>query len=101
MTAEEQPIGCTPAEQNFRERLAWITSLTRDALRSSERDDLVLEPRYAPEAASREREMVRKEQAYCAFLTFELHEQPDELQLKITAPEDANADTLFRPFTHS
>jgi hypothetical protein len=69
-------------------------------MRSYDRDDLVLNLRYASEAASRVREMVRKEQACCSFLTFEMHERPDEVRLTIRAPEDARAsvDALFEPF---
>jgi hypothetical protein len=59
---------------NYRARLAWIGELTRDALLGSERRGLVLELRYALEAADRVREMVRMEQACCAFLTFDLQE---------------------------
>jgi hypothetical protein len=100
MTMESQPVACTLAEGDFRERIVWIATLTRDALRSHERDDLVLNLRYAPEAASRVGEMMRKEQTCCAFLTFEMHEHPDEVRLTITAPENARAvaDALFEPF---
>lgn len=100
MTMETQPIACTLAGEDFRERIAWIASLTRDALRSHDRDDLVLRLRYAPEAASRVGEMIRKEQMCCAFLMFEVREDPDEVQLTITAPENARAvaDALFEPF---
>jgi hypothetical protein len=44
MTTEGQPVACALAERDFRERLAWIATLTRDALRRYERDDLVLSP---------------------------------------------------------
>ena len=100
MTTEGQPIACTLAQGDFRERLAWIAGLTRDAMRSYHRDDLVLNLRYASEAANRVREMVRKERACCSFLTFEMHERPDEVRLTIRAPEHAraSADALFEPF---
>ena len=100
MTTEGQPIACTLAGGDFRERLAWIAALTRDTMRSYDRDDLVLNLRYAPEAASRVRGMVRKEQACCSFLTFEMHEPPDEVRLTIRAPENAraSADALFELF---
>jgi hypothetical protein len=44
--------------------------------------------------------MMRQEQTYCAFLTFEMHEHPDEVWLTIRAPEDARAaaDALFEQF---
>ena len=97
---ESQPVACTLAGGDLQERIAWIATLTRDALRSYDRDDLVLHLRYAPEAASRVDEMMRKEQMCCAFLTFEMHEHPDEVRLTITAPESARAlaDALFEPF---
>ena len=100
LTTEGQPIACTLAGGDLRERLAWIAALTRDTMRSDERTDLVLTLRYAPEAASRVREMVRKEQACCSFLTFEMHEHPDEVRLTIRAPENAraSADALFGLF---
>jgi hypothetical protein len=94
------PIACTLAPGEFKDRLAWIGALTRDALRGHERRDLVLDLRYAPEAGERVREMVRNEQACCSFLTFDLQEAPDEIRLTITAPESAReaADMLFEQF---
>jgi Protein of unknown function (DUF1153) len=82
---------------------AWIGTLVRDALRGSERDDLTLCLRFAPEAVQRIQDMVRKEQACCSFLTFEMEERPQELWLIIRAPEAARAaaDALFAQFTAS
>lgn len=97
---EAQPIACTLAPGEFNDRLAWINALTRDALRSHERRDLVLELNYAPEARNRVREMVRNEQACCPFLNFDLREERGQVRLIITAPEAAReaADTLFEQF---
>ena len=97
---ENQPIACTLIEGDFRDRLAWIAELTRDALRSYERADLTLKLRYDPESVQRVQEMIRKERACCAFLTFEIREQADEVWLTIKAPEDARttAEALFEPF---
>lgn len=97
---ESQPVACSLAAGDFQERVAWIATLTRDALRSYDRDDLVLHLRYAAEAASRVGEMMRKEETCCAFLTFDMHEFGDEVCLTITAPENARAvaDALFEPF---
>ncbi len=97
---ENQPIGCTLIEGDFRDRLAWIAELTRDALRDYDRADLTLRLRYASEAVQCVRELMRKEQACCAFLTFEIREHADEVWLTIKAPEDARtmADALFEPF---
>ena len=43
---------------------------------------------------------MREEQACCAFLTFEMHKEPDVVTLTIRAPEEARAtvDALFEPF---
>jgi hypothetical protein len=100
MTTSETPIACTLAADDFNTRIASIAALARDALRSDERRDLVLELRYAPDAADRVREMVRREQECCAFLTFDLREESDHVRLTIRAPEDAReaADMLFEQF---
>ena len=98
--AEAPPIACTLAPEAFKDRLAWIAALNKDALRKYERRDLVLELSYAPEARERVREMVRNEQACCAFLAFELREAGNEIRLTVTAPETAReaADALFEQF---
>ena len=101
MTIVEAPlIACTLAPGKFKDRLAWIAALNKDALRKYERRGLVLELNYAPEARERVHEMVRNEQACCAFLAFELHEAGNEIRLTVTAPERAReaADTLFEQF---
>jgi hypothetical protein len=99
-TTEAASIACKLAPGEFKERLAWIDALARDALRSHQRCDLVLDLRYVPEARDRVREMVRNEQLCCPFLTFDLREEPDEIRLIITAPEPAreSADMLFEQF---
>jgi hypothetical protein len=88
-TPNTPPIACTLAPGDYHARLAWIAELARDALLGFERRELVLELRFALEAADRVREMVRKEQACCGFLTFELEETPREIRLTIRAPEEA------------
>jgi hypothetical protein len=94
------PVACTLAPGAFEDRLAWIAALNKDALRKYERCDLVLELSYALEARERVHEMVRNEQACCAFLAFELHEAGNEIRLTVTAPETARevADALFEQF---
>ena len=101
--AEDAPIACVLTSDDYRTRLAWIAELTRDALQSHTRRDLELELVYAPNALERVREMVRKEQECCAFLTFDVDERPDGIRLTIKAPEQAReaADTLFAPFLPS
>jgi hypothetical protein len=99
-TPDTPPIACTLAPGDYPARLAWIAKLARDGLRSSERRDLVLELHYALEAADRVREMVRRERACCGFLTFDLEETSEEIQLVIRAPEEARGavDMLFAVF---
>ena len=100
---EASPIACTLAPGTFKAGTAWIAALNKDALRKYQRRDLVLELSYALEARERVREMVRNEQACCAFLAFELHETGNEIRLTVTAPETAReaADTLFEQFVAS
>jgi hypothetical protein len=94
---ETAPIACTLAPRDFKDRLASINTLARDALRGHKREGLVLELRYAPEARDRVREMVCNEQTCCAFLDFQLRESPAEIQLTIVAPEAAreSAEMMF------
>jgi hypothetical protein len=97
------PIACTLRGDSYRERLAWIRELAHDGLGGVSRKDLRLELRYAPDVASRVREMVGKEQECCAFLNFELIETNEEVRLTITAPERARevANALFEQFVPS
>ena len=94
------PIACTLTGDSYRERANWIADLAREGLRSFERRDLVLELRFTAAVVSRVREMVRKEQECCAFLTFTLAEDPGGVTLTIAAPERAReaADLIFEPF---
>lgn len=98
--APAAPIACTLTRGDFTERLAWIASLTRDALRGYERRGLTLDLRFAPEAVGRVREMVRREQVCCSFLAFELTDTADEVHVRITVPEAARetAAILLAPF---
>ena len=97
---DEQPIACTLTTGDLRDRLAWIAALNHDALRSHDRANLTLQLRYAPQAMQRVRDLVCQEQVCCAFLSFELCEQPNEVRLTIKAPEEARAmaNSLFEPF---
>jgi hypothetical protein len=99
-TASENPIACTLSVGDYRERLAQIAELARDALRSYEREGLVLRLRYAATAADRVRDMVRRERECCAFLTFKLREEGEEIVVAISAPEEARvaAEAMFDQF---
>jgi hypothetical protein len=103
-TASGNPrIACTLAPGEFKDRLAWIAELTRNALRGYERHDLILVLKYVPEAAERVNEMVRREKNCCSFLTFDVRQHSDEIRLTIKAPEEARiaADMLFEQFVAS
>ena len=95
------PIACTLAPGDLQERLGLIHALTAEALVGYHRDGLILTLRYAPAAVERGRAMVASEQHCCAFLTFDVQEQPDIVHVAITAPERARdaADELFEQFT--
>ncbi|MEH2523777.1 MULTISPECIES: hypothetical protein [unclassified Bradyrhizobium] len=99
-TIEAPPIACTLTAGEYKDRLASIRALTRDALRRHERRGLVLDLYYALEAAERVSEMVRKEQVCCAFLTFDVRSATEEIRLSITAPESSRdaVDPLFEQF---
>jgi hypothetical protein len=93
----EVPIACALSPLEYRSRLAGIAALSRDALRHAERHGLMLDLRYAPEAAARVRRLVEQERTCCPFLQFELHEDADEVRLVVTAPPavaDAVPDLL-------
>ena len=98
--SEAEPIACTLAPNDYRDRIGWIGALARDALRSHIRKGLTLELHYAAAARDRVREMVRNEQTCCAFLRFDTCDDPDEIVVTITAPETARdaADALFEQF---
>jgi hypothetical protein len=98
--SEAEPIACTLAPSDYKDRIGWISGLTRDALRGHIRKGLTLELHYAAGARDRVREMVRSEQTCCAFLRFDTRDDPGEIVVTITAPETARdvADTLFEQF---
>jgi hypothetical protein len=100
MPSSATPIACTLDAGDFRDRLNQIAALNRDALRGHRRDGLVLHLRYAAVAGDRVCEMVKREQACCGFLAFDLREEGDELRLTITAPGEARiaAEMLFDQF---
>ncbi len=101
---EELLIACTLAPATTGSLLKWIAELMGDALHTCECRDLVLTLRFAPEAAERVRELVRRESSLLGgFPTFELHESATQLRLTIRAPEEARpaVSTIFKQFVHS
>ena len=99
-TDEKPPVACTLTGADFAQRTAWIRQLASDHLGAVRRTPLSLELTYAPAAAAKVRDMVRKEQVCCAFLTFELREAAEGIHLTVTAPEEAReaVDMLFDHF---
>lgn len=97
---ESASIACTLTQRDFKERVRWIRNLARGSLREARREPLALHLRYDTAAAVRVREMVRKEEACCAFLHFDLREDAGGVHLSITAPEEAReaANELFAHF---
>lgn len=89
MPEENAPIACTLGAGEFRERLAWIAALRRDALLKWTWSGLTLTLCFAPHATERVHELMRREQACCPFLRFELQEQAGEVRLVVTVPEGA------------
>src|SRR4051812_43270285 len=83
------PIACTLGAGDYAERLAWIATLNGDALLTHRRHDLTLDLTYAPEAAAQVRELVRREEACCAFLRFTVDVTSDAVHLRIEAPATA------------
>jgi hypothetical protein len=95
------PIACTLTGEHFKDRIASIQQLARDALQRVERRDLWLTLSYSMPAAARVRAMVRQEQECCGFLTFAVREDAGEVRVTITAPEEARAaaDSMFEQLT--
>ena len=100
-TLKSLPIACTLTPRDLVERLGLIRALAAEALLAHDRHGLVLALRYAPAAVERVRAIVANEQHCCAFLNFDIREQPDVVHVTITAPESARdaADELFEQFT--
>lgn len=101
MTAHDAvPIACTLTGDDYACRTAWIRKLARDSLKCHVRDGLTLHLIYAAHAGAKVREMMAKERICCAFLSFEMQDEADQVRLTIRAPEEARAlvDTLFDEF---
>jgi hypothetical protein len=95
-----EPIACKLGPGDFKDRVGWIRELSAKSLRGHRRDGLTLELTYDSGAAADVRELVRREQACCGFLRFDLRESADAVHLTITAPPEAQgaAADLFALF---
>jgi hypothetical protein len=94
------PIACCLDASDFRTRITWIKDLTRRALQSHVRHDLVLQLCYVADAAAEVHMLVEQERLCCAFLTFDMDRIPGAVRVTITAPEAVRdcADALFELF---
>jgi hypothetical protein len=97
---QQAPIACTLDANAFKARTELIRTLTSHHLRQATRTALRLHLTYAPEALADVRELVRMEQACCAFLDFDLTQDTTGVFVTITAPQAAAAaaDDLFAHF---
>ena len=97
---EAAPIACTLDLQAMGPRLAEITHLTREHLRSHRVDGRTLRLTYDTAAAQKVARIVELERVCCAFLDFELKVAANGVELTITAPEQEGTDAqwLFAQF---
>jgi hypothetical protein len=100
-STESPPFACTLAAGDFKDRVGWIRELAAKSLRSHHRDGLMPGLTYDRCAAADVHDLVRREQACCDFLRFDVRESADAVHLTITAPPEAQsaaADDLFAHF---
>lgn len=97
---EEKPIACMLDVGDFKERAASIRDLSRRSLRHSSRTPFTLSLTYEPGALDEVHDLIAKEKACCAFLSFDLENNASGVFLTITAPKSAaeSADVLFDHF---
>jgi hypothetical protein len=83
------PIACTLTAAEMRKRLAEIRAIGRAALVSAEAtgSEAVLRFRLGADTRGRLRAVVAAESECCAFLGFDLSEEPEALVLAIRAPD--------------
>lgn len=100
MTVSTPAIACTLEGGEFKDRAAWITALNERHLLRMQRADLALELTYDPSSRDQVADLMAREQACCAFLTFALRETDTTVELSIRVPEEARemTDALLAPF---
>ena len=94
----DTPIACSLNAEELPRRLAEIRAIGADALLTTDGGGL----RFRKDETTRARleAIVAAESECCAFLTFDLRATADALELRITAPEGAEAlaDELVNAF---
>jgi hypothetical protein len=88
----ELPIACSLSTTELRQRLAAIADLGRDALIELHAEPRQARLRFAAGAGVRSRleAIVAAESECCAFLAFDISDEPDALVLTSDAPEGAD-----------
>ncbi len=76
-------------------RLAQISQLTREHLRSHRVEGRTLRLTYDIAAGQQVARIVELERVCCAFLAFELEVSADAVELSITAPEQDGTDAQW------
>jgi len=100
MTASSPAIACSLEAGDFKDRIAWIAALNARHLLRVQQDDLSLALTYDLSASAELADLVARERACCAFLTFELVEGDTTVELKVRVPDEAReaTDALLGPF---
>ena len=95
----DTPIACSLSTEDLPVRLAEIRAIGADALLGVD-DSGALRFRNDEATRTRLEAFVAAESECCSFLGFDLRPEGDSLELRITAPEDAQAlaDDLVRAF---
>lgn len=98
---DSSQVACALNAADHAARIAWIAQLNATALDSCRRDGHRILLRYHPSAATRARELVRREQQCCPFLQFSTAQEEDAFVVIIDAPAElgAAADDLFASYT--
>ena len=94
----DTPIACSLSASELPARLAEMAAIGSDALLGV--DDGALHFRNDERTRERLEAIVAAESECCSFLGFDLREQADHLELRVAAPEGAEAlaDDLMRAF---
>jgi hypothetical protein len=86
--SSEAPIACSLSADELPKRLAEMRGIGMDALLSVDANG-AMRFRADPETRQRLEAVIAAESSCCAFLSFHLRDERDELVLSIAAPEGA------------
>lgn len=83
------PIACSLSAEELPERLGAMAALGRTSLLAADRDGARAVLRFRPAARAELAAIVAAEEECCAFLSMELHDEPDSIVLTVQAPAAA------------